>query len=669
MTKESIGNRKTFLLKYSKFPSLSQWKAFLPSLSKKEKISFFGFLFLFLGASIYLFINFYFENTKIIPAIGGIYREGIIGKPRRLNPLYAISDTERDLVEILFSGLMKYSPDGKIIPDLAEKYKKDETGKIYDFYLRENLFWSDGEPITADDIVFTIQALQNPAVKSPYAASWLEIEIEKINDRQVKFRLRNPYFPFLELATFGIIPKHIWQNVPFQNFPLAIYNLKPISSGPFKLKETEIDDLGYIESISLEKNPYYFGKGPFLEKIILSFHDREPELLKKALANKIDGFALQSPLAEPSLNFNLSRILLPRYFALFFNPEKSNILADKNIRKALNYATDKQEILKKVLQNEGKIVYSPLLPEIFNFAAPTEIHTKNQEKARELLVQAGFTKINTLGIREKLVKREVKFEFQSDLKLGSRNQEVKELQKCLARDPAIYPEGKITGYFGKLTKEAVIRFQEKYALEILKPHFLQRGTGKVGSSTRKKLNQLCARISEQIVPLKLELITVNQPQLEKVALLLKEQWRKIGIDLEVKTLPLPKLKQHHLSLRNYEILLFGQVLGLRPDLFPFWHSGQRRDPGLNLANYKNRQVDELLIKARQARDFQTFREKNEKLQDILIKDAPSVFLYTPFYLYWQSHRLGGSEAKIIADPSKRFSNVQNWYFETRRIWK
>lgn len=655
--------------KYQNLPSLSQWKNFFRILSKKEKALFWGFLLLFLGSAFYLSINSYLKNTTAAPAPGGTYREAIKGQPRRINPIYISSDAERDLNEILFSGLMKYDSEGKIIPGLAEKYEIKEKGKVYEFYLRENLFWSDGQPLTVNDIVFTLKILQDPVYKSPYLASWLDVGVEKINERQIKFHLKNPYFPFLELATFKILPKHIWQDVPAQNFPLARYNLSPVTSGPYKIEKVSQDDLGYITSVTLIKNPYYFAKEPFLVKIILTFFSKEEEVLAKALNQEVKGFSLQAPPERLPLNFKLSEVLLPRYFALFFNLEGSKILSDKEVRKALNLATDKEAILNEALQGRGKIVLSPLLPEIYNFAPPSQIYEKDTEKARELLVGSGFKNINQQGIREKIIKKETEFEFKSNLGLGSQGQEVRELQKCLAKDIEVYPEGEITGYFGKLTKAAVIRFQEKYALEILNPHGLKAGTGKVKAGTRKKLNQLCARISEQTLTLKLDLVTVNQPQLKKVAQLLKEQWQELGIDLEVKTFSLSDLEQNYLRPRNYEILLFGQVLGTIPDLFPFWHSKQKKDPGLNLSNYENKKVDELLLSARQAQEFQSLKENYEKLQDILLEDVPALFLYNPFYLYFQSPTIKGFETKIIADPSKRFANIGEWYIKTKRRWK
>ena len=112
------------------------------------------------------------------------------------------------------------------------------------FYLKKNLFWSDGKPLTADDVIFTIKSIQNPSLKSPIRPNWLGVKVKKISDLSVSFELENSSAVFLENATLKILPKHIWEEVSAQNFPLSIYNLKPVGSGPYKLKELSQDKKG-----------------------------------------------------------------------------------------------------------------------------------------------------------------------------------------------------------------------------------------------------------------------------------------------------------------------------------------------------------------------------------------------------------------------------------------
>jgi len=664
---------KSFFSKISikKWPSKSQWRQFFKILNKKEKVIFFSLLFLFFSSFLILAINFYFKNTEIKPAEGGIYIEGVVGFPRWINPLYAPSnDVDRDLTELIFSGLLKYDLNGKIVLDLARDYKILENGKIYEFYLKENLFWSDGKPLTADDVIFTIKSIQDPNAKSPLRGSWVGVKVEKISDLEIRFELKNESSVFLENCTLKIIPKHIWENISPQNFPLALYNnLKPVGSGLYQLKNLFQDKEGKINSLTLVRNPYYFGKSPYLNEISFRFFEKEEELIKNYRQGEIKGFTLTS-LTNFTDSANLYSLILPRYFAIFFNSGNSKVLSEKEVREALNYGTNKEEIINNILEGRGKIVDSPLLPDIYGFNPPSKVYEYNLEKANDILEKAGFLK-NETGIREKIVKKVIPFQFKSNLTFGSRGQEVEELQKCLAKDKEIYPEGLVSGYFGNTTKEAVIRFQEKYKEDILKPYELEKGTGEVKGKTREKLNEICFPIAEEKVLLKFSLATPNQPQLIEAANLLKKQWQALGVELEIKTFEIQNLAatEEVIRQRNYSSLLFGEVLGAIPDPFPFWHSSQKNDPGLNLASYENKECDKLLEEARKNLNEAERKEKLEKFQDILIEDAPVVFLYNPDYLYLVSKEIKGVNVKIIADPSKRFTDIEHWYIKIKRVWK
>lgn len=655
-----------------RLPSKSQWRQFFKFLNKKEKISFFVFLVLFLGSFLFLILDSYFKNTQIRPTDGGEHIEGILGQPRFINPIYSqTSDVDRDLTELIFSGLMKYNNSGEIIPDLAEKYEIKEGGKVFEIHLKENLFWSDSSPLTVDDVIFTIETIQNSDYKSPARVSWLGVGVQKIGDSQVRFSLRNPYPAFLENLTQKIIPRHIWKDVSYQNFLLSIFNLKPAGSGPYKLKNLKQEKSGKIISLDLVRNPKYSGKIPYLARLSFVFFDNDQDLIKSYKKGRINGFSLLSFSGLSKFQKNLSQphsLSLPRYFAVFFNPEKSKTLAEKEIKQALNYGINKEEIVQRVLEGKGKIVHSPIPPGIYDIASPSKIYPYDPEKARELLQEAGFPE-NSEGKRIKTVKKTPSFQFKSDLKKGSQGSQVRELQKCLAKDPDVYPEGETSGVFGEATKRAVIRFQEKYREEILNPSGFKEGTGLVSKATRAKLNELCFPAGQEDLSLRFSLSTVNQPALVETAQILKEQWSKIGIEIDIKTFNISELENEVIKPRNYEMLLFGQVLGMIPDPFPFWHSTQIRDPGLNLSLYQNKKIDKLLEQVRQIQDFNSQKEKFETFQNVLIEDAPAVFLYASDYLYFLSPKLKGFEAKIIADLSKRFSDIENWYIETKRVWR
>lgn len=651
--------------KIKKFLSFSGFEFFLKSLNLKVKFIFFILSLLFFSSLSFLLVNFYIKSTKSVPKEGGELILGEIGHPSLLNPIYSpFSDVEETIVGLLFSGLMKYE-DGRIIPDLAQNYEILENGKIFEFILKENIFWSDGNPITSDDVIFTVKTIQNPEIKSPLRTTWLGVETEKISDRSLRFILKNPSATFLENCTLKIIPKHVWENVLPNNFFWHSLNLEPISSGPYKLEKIERDKEGKITSLSLIKDEKYFGKKPFIERISLLFFENENQIIEMAKKRKIDGFSLNKPLEI--FGFKMLKYKVPRYFAVFFNLE--NKIFSKEVREAINYGTNKEEILKNVFLGQGKIINSPILPEIFGFKKNEKYFTFDQKKAEEILKKAGFEDYDGDGIKEKIVKKEPSFQFKSDLKLNSKGKEVEELQKCLARDSQIYPDGEITGYFGQKTKEAVIKFQEKYKEEILKPLGLSEGTGEVKGKTREKLNEICFERKEEKIPLKFSLVTVEQPHLVKMAEILKKEWKDLGIEVEVKEMKIEDLKREIIPKKDYDAILFGQILGAIVDPFPFWHSSQRGEGGLNLSNYEKKDVDKILEETKKILDEEKRKENLEKFQDLLISDVPAVFLINVDYLYLLSEKVKGERTGILFTMREKFSNIDQWYLKTKRVLK
>jgi len=631
-----------------RLPSKRQWLQLFKVLDKKEKILFPAFLIIFLVALPSLVFNFYMKDRETGPAVGGTFTEGVVGTPRFINPLYAVSnDVDRDLTELIFSGLMKYDQYGNVVYDLAKIVEEKDEGRLYEVYLKENILWHDGEKLTADDVLFTLEIMQNPEYKSPLRGNYIGIEAEKINDHLIHFKIKDPYAGFEERLTFKILPGHIWQNISPHNFFLSNYNLQPVGSGPYRFKSLTPNKESGIVSLHLEKFNKYSGTGPYIAEINFLFFSCKEELAKEARSGRIDGFSSPTIITPPR-GFKEYSFSIPRYFAVFLNIAKSDFLAEKKIRQALNYGTDKESLLENFLSDKGEAINH---------------YPFDLQKTEELFESAGLEKKEGIWIKSTAGKTVA---FKSDLKEGSRGAEVTALQTCLAADPEVYPQGQITGNFGGQTKAAVIAFQEKYAEEILAPSGLKSGTGTVGPSTRDKLNKLCSEPPKK-TEVSFTLITVQDTVLEKVAEEIANQWKDLGINTKVETYPLSQLEKDYIKPREYEMLLFGQILNIVPDPFPFWHSSQTKDPGLNLSKYESVKADKLLEDARTTLNHEERAEKLQEFQNILIEDAPAVFLYSPDYSYFISAKINGVKAGLIADPSKRFSNINEWYIATRKF--
>lgn len=635
-------------------------------LNFKEKILFsFSVIFLICGI-ILLFLSFYFSHTKITPAHWGIIKEGILGQPRFINPIYAeTNDPDRDLAELVFSGLMKYDTQGNIVLDAAKSYQILEGGKVYEVELKRDIYFHDNTPLTADDVIFTIKTIQNPDFKSPLLKRWLGVEVEKISDYKIRFILQNPYPAFLENLTVKILPSHIWKDITPENFPLATYNLKPIGSGPYKFESLQQDSSGVIKTITLSAFENYFQGEPFIQKIQFFFFDDQNTLISAAKAGLIDSAIL--PLTEDKEISNLSLYTFksPRYFALFVNLGKNKTLDKPEVRTALNYLIDREKIIKDVFANKGLKEISPFLPDIFSLEKP-DINTPDLEKAKQLMEKAGFQLIDDKWAE---VKEEQRMTFTKDLTVGSKDTEVENLQKCLAKFPDVYPEGEVTGYFGQKTKAAVIRFQEKYPDDILKPAGISKGNGRVGPATREKLNEICVISPAQTIPLKINIVTGDEAVLSALANAIKEQLENFGIETNLQIVSLNELKQDFIKPRNYDILLFGQVLGMIPDPFAFWHSSQREYPGLNFSNYKNKDLDKLLEKIRVEPDKEQRKQLLNEAQEIFLKDMPAITLASPDFVYYVDPKIKGVKEGVLITPSQRFCQINNWYLKTKRKFK
>jgi ABC-type transport system substrate-binding protein len=342
------------------------------------------------------------------------------------------------------------------------------------------------------------------------------------------------------------------------------------------------------------------------------------------------------------------------------------LFSDTNLTQALSYAVDKQNLANTVSdasKTKISVVNSPILPEYFGYQSPEISYNYDVEAAKQLLEKSDY-KDDGSGQRVKYSTKTAAFQFKTYLSSKSTGTEVVELQKCLSKiDESLKQtlEGETSGKYGTKTDQAVTQFQEKYIPEY-------PSTGEVGTATRKKLNEMCFGSQDNSENLSFTITTINQPQLIKTAEALKSYWEAVGASVQIKAVELSTLKDL-IKNRDYDALLYGESLGSEPDLYPFWHSSQVSDPGLNLSGYQNKDVDQLLKDAREAIDAELKATKYAQIQNKILTQAPALFLYNPDYLYWTSEKIKGIDTTKIVDPAKRFSNIENWFVKTRRVLK
>ena len=559
----------------------------------------------------FLGVRFYQTHLKTVPITGGEYREGLVGAPKYINPLYAsLNDVDMDISQLVFSSLFKRDREGKLIGDLAENYKASPDGKAYDLKIKENVKWQNGENFTVDDIIFTFSAIQDSEYKSPLRASFGGVQLEKIDDQNIRFTLAEPYAAFLDLLTFGIIPQGVWQQIPPNSARLAELNFKPIGSGPYKFKSLVKDKNGNIKAINLALNDDYFGAKPYIKDISFDFYPAYEEMIAALNDNQIDGINYLPKNLKSSLvavdSYNFNKLNLPLLTAVFFNPTNNGILADKRIRQALDYALAKAQIVNETLgKDDYNLIDSPISPDSLFYFSGIKKYEYNLDQANKLLKDS-------------------------------------EWQLAEITDEAIKKAEE-----DKNSKDAAIKAKADTILAMGKGKWLVNKGGKY---------------------LTLKLTTVDVDEDSKVAQAIKDNWEKIGVKVQVELLPVDEI-QNTIRAKSYEALLYGITLGADPDPYAYWHSSQI-EKGLNIASFSNKTVDALLEDARATTNAETRKSKYKQFQEIIADEVPAIFIYSPLYDYIQSKSIKNYGMVKIYSPADRLSDINEWYLKTKKkiVW-
>lgn len=367
----------------TRFSAFSRFRNFLAKLPSSDK-AVAGALALLLALGLFASLGVFLRSFQVtIPAYGGSLSEGVVGSPRFINPVLAATDSDKDLTALTYAGLMGHDASGRLVPALAESYTVSPDGTMYTFILRGDAEFSDGIAVTADDVVYTVQKVQNPAVKSPAYASWANIRAEALDARTVRFTLPKAYTPFLEDTTLGILPKHIWQTVADDTFAFSPYDALPVGAGPFVASSISRDSEGNITEYSLKANTRYIAGRPYLSRIHFTFYASQAEL-QRAFANG----DVQSAYGIPKEGVKTAPYA--RVFGVFFNSDGEPALKDEGVRKALSLAIDRTALTQQVLGGYATPLAGPLPAGSDVRALPLPDDATRLDAAKTALEDAGY---------------------------------------------------------------------------------------------------------------------------------------------------------------------------------------------------------------------------------------------------------------------------------------
>lgn len=339
--------------------------------------------------------QFWTVHLELIPQDGGTYIEGLVGEPSTINPLYlSNNDVDQDLSHLVYSALFRTDQTEQLIPDIATGYDLSEDQKVYTIHLRDGVLFHDLQSLDANDVVFTVTAMQDPNYASPYRATFKGIQVEAVDERTVTFTLPEPFSPFPSSLTFGILPEHLWSTILPEQASRAALNLTPIGSGPYQYDRIKKDRSGGIKSMTFVRNESFYASLPHIERLEFKFY---PDLEGSILAFKdgnVDGLSFLPSTRKAEVenavgNVHFQSLRLPQYTAVFFNLN-TEILKDRVVREALSKTADKQAIITTALHGEGNPIHTPILPGQLGHNPDITAPVVNVDEANKLLDDAGW---------------------------------------------------------------------------------------------------------------------------------------------------------------------------------------------------------------------------------------------------------------------------------------
>lgn len=557
-----------------RWPSLRQFRHLFKVLNDTEKRVMVLCFSVMVASVTWLGIAEASERFVATPTSGGTYTEAIIGQPRSLNPLYATtSSVDTDLVRLIYAGLFRYDTSLSLTPDLAASYTQDASGKVYTVTMKENLLWHDGEPLTVDDVLFTFESIQQKDIGSTLYPTFAGAVIERLDDRTIRFTLKDPYPLFLNTLTVGILPKHLWEQIPAQQWRLAEYNLRPVGAGPWQFDTISRERDGYVKHVTLSRARTQAGRPePLLDRITFKFYADETAALEALRSQQAQGLALVSPSGDPQRQAGRAitpyDLTMPAITAVFFNLNHPSALQQVAVRKALSAAVDRNALIVDVLNGRANVAFGPF---------PTSHTTQPTAEGPEVLLEAAGWK------RVGAIRRNSKDEILT------------------------------------VTLSIIDRYPER-------------------------------QVGEYIV----------------------ERWKAIGVDvkLDLVSPPTPTtIERRLLKPRSYQALLYTIVYGAATDPYPFWHSAERVDPGLNLAMYSNADVDRTIETYRQSPTGEGQAQSLATIEQLIVADHPAIFLYSPLRTYLLNEDVNGVEVDRIATTADRFNGLATWYVRTSRSFQ
>ena len=503
-------------------------------------------------AQAFWFGDSYAENVY---TTGGTYTEATIGEVNTMNPLFATTNSEKVLSKLMFATIATVDYSGHPGNQLAESITASEDGKKWTMKLREGLKWSDGEPITNDDVIFTAGLIKNPAVNTIYGANLANVKISVNEEEEIVFDLPAAYADFYSALNIPVVPKHILGDTDPKTLIENSFSNSPVTSGAFTFNAAQSSGSANEKIYYLSANDHYYLGRPLLNTFAVHTYKNRDDIVNAVNAGSVTATAELSGSDANRLatsQFNERNSSLNSGAFIFFNLGHKSV-GDKELRSAIRQGLNLSRIRESapgtaaldypLIDSQIKIAEYPNLPEYDFDAAKSEI----------------------------------------------------------------------------------------------------------------------AELSGE-TPIHLDIATVNAGFLPEVAKAIEEDLESLGFEVNTSVYEeSQEFINNVVSKRTYDILIYEIELGSDPDLLPYYHSSQATSTGLNLSNYKNFLVDDLLLGARDTMDSTLRAKKYEMFLQYWANDIPAIGLYQPNLTYYYNKNVRTFDNNVrLVTAIDRFSDITNW---------
>ena len=486
---------------------------------------------------------------------GGAYTEATLGDVSSLNPLFATTNSEKTLSRLMFATLATIDYSGHPGIGLAASILPSEGGKVWTVKLRDNLKWSDGAPLTNEDVLFTIDLIKSPSVNSIYDSNLANVKVAENENGEIVFTLPSVYADFISALNIPIVPKHELDDADPKTLIEDTFSNTPVTSGAFSFNALQSAAGGNEKVYYLSANPNYYKGRALLDSFAVHTYKDKDSVVSALNSGAVTATAeLSGPDADKVVagQFIKKNSSLNSGAYIFFNTA-SEMVKNKDLRAAIRQGINLEEI--RAAAPDTTALNYPLLDSQIDLSGYPEIPRQDHEAAKATIA-------DNLG----------------DDALG------------------------------------------------------------------------------------LEIATINAGYLPAVADKLAEQLRDLGFEVNVsKYEENQEFISNIISKRSYSILVYDIELGADPDLLPYYHSSQTTASGLNLSNYRNALVDDLLLGARDTLDEALRAKKYEAFLQYWVNDVPAIGLYQPnlTYIYNRNVRTFSDNVRLVTELD-RFTDITDW---------